>query len=124
MAFLTTGSELLSVPAAWREGSILYLNVIYQSGWSKVWGKMLVSVKTVPTYSWAFPSPLNSSQNTPDKEAAFCCCAAFGLAVASVDLETTKEAPSVASTHPQNCTEIPCLQDLVVNKGALQAHPN
>lgn len=81
-------------------------------------GKTLVSMETVPTYSSAFHSPLNSSQNPADKEAA------FGLAVASVDLGKTKEAPSVASTHTQNCMEIPCLQDLVMNKGAVQAHPN
>lgn len=38
-----------------------------------------------------------------DRAASFCCRGALGLAAASADLEKTKEAPSVASTHPQNC---------------------
>lgn len=103
---------------------MLYLSVLCQSEWFKVVGKILVRMETVTTCSSAFRSPLNSSQIPADKEAAFCCCAAFGLAVASVDLEKTKEATSVASTHPQNSTEIPCLQDLVTNKGTVQAHHN
>lgn len=79
---------------------MLYLGVLCQSGWFKVVGKILVSMETVPTYSSAFRSPLNSSQIRADKEAAFCCYAAFGLAVASVDVKKTKEATSVASTPP------------------------
>lgn len=60
---------------------------------------MLVSRETPPTYSLV---PRTVPRSQTDRAAASCCRDALGLAVASADLEKTKEAPSVASTHPQN----------------------
>lgn len=64
---------------------------------------MLVRLKTPPSYSPTFSSPRTVPRTQPDRAAAFYCPGAPGLVVASADLEMTKEAPSVASTHPQYC---------------------
>lgn len=52
---------------------------------------------------WSSVVPRTVPRSQTDRAAAFCFHGALRLAVASADLEKTKEAPSVASTLPQNC---------------------